>query len=60
MYLPHKWNALSTESNRKLQSMLSWELLLKWNFDAFEISKIPGVESDEVLLNTSKDWGQWR
>mmetsp|Transcript_28493 Transcript_28493/g.41419 ORF Transcript_28493/g.41419 Transcript_28493/m.41419 type:complete len:589 (+) Transcript_28493:95-1861(+) len=48
MYLPHEWNALSTESKMKLQSMLSWESLSKWNFDVFEISKIPGVESDEV------------
>eukprot|EP00957_Ditylum_brightwellii_P048238 3661046-Ditylum_brightwellii.AAC.1 len=30
--------------------MLSWELLLKWNFNVFEISKIPGVESDKVSL----------
>jgi len=40
IYTPPEWYDLDQETQTQLTSHLSWESLMKWDFDMFEISKL--------------------
>ena len=39
-FVPPEWSCLSSESQQKLQKLLSWPSLSQWNFDIFEVAEL--------------------